>query len=362
MTTSHEAEGNMSTSRVWLVRAGRRGEDENSALEHDLAILGFNEVKNLEYAPDRGAVSELIDQAYPNAIGASNANRTAQLTAFVLRMQKDDIVVLPLKTRPGQIALGRVKGRYAYQEIEGVQRHTRLVEWVRSDVPRSSFRQDLLYSMGAAQTVCQIQRNEAESRIAAVLSGDLDPRVVIGKDESVTSEIDEEAVRDDQVATNYAEVAYDQVIEHIRLRFPGHKLEGLVETILQAEGYTTQLSPLGPDAGVDILAGRGPLAFEGPRICVQVKATAKATDVNVLRSLQGTMGAFQADQGLLVSWSGFTGALQREARQSFFTVRLWNANELVDAVFRNYSRLPEQIRAEIPLRRIWTLVPSEGDL
>ena len=34
-------------SKVWLVRAGRHGEDEEAALTNGLSIIGFREVGNL---------------------------------------------------------------------------------------------------------------------------------------------------------------------------------------------------------------------------------------------------------------------------------------------------------------------------
>ena len=95
-------------------------------------------------------------------------------------------------------------------------------------------------------------------------------------------------------------------------------------------------------------------------LCVQVKATGSAADVNVFRALQGTMQTFKANHGLLVSSSGFTKPLRQEARQSFFQVRLWDASDLVQAIYRVYDRLSEEIQAELPLKRIWALV-MEGD-
>ena len=109
--------------------------------------------------------------------------------------------------------------------------------------------------------------------------------------------------------------------------------------------------------GVDILAGRGSLGLDAPRLCVQVKSG--TSDVNVLRALQGTMHKVKADHGLLVSWGGVMQDVDREARQSYFTVRLWNAEALIDAALRNYERLPEDIRNELPLKRTWTLVLEE---
>ena len=43
--------------------------------------------------------------------------------------------------------------------------HSRQIEWFASDIPRSNFDQDLLYSFGAFMTICRISRNNAEQRI-----------------------------------------------------------------------------------------------------------------------------------------------------------------------------------------------------
>ena len=58
----------------------------------------------------------------------------------------------------------------------------------------------------------------------------------------------------------------------------------------------------------------------------------------------------------MVSWGGFTNAVRRRTNELFFRVRLWGREELVDNLFATYDRLPEDIRAELPLRRTWTLV------
>ena len=39
---------------------------------------------------------------------------------------------------------------------------------------------------------------------------------------------------------------------------------------------------------------------------------------------------------------------------------MWGRTQLIDALSETYERLPEEFRAELPLRRIWTLVPDEG--
>jgi restriction system protein len=266
-------------------------------------------------------------------------------------MQEGDIVALPLKTVSGTIALGRVTGPYSFHEIDGVMRHTRPVDWIRPDAPRSAFQQDLLYSLGAFMTVCRIKRNDAETRIGAILRGDPDPGLI-----GAIQDIAQDEIPEVGVAPDIEEVAHDQVTARIKSQFQGHDLARLVEAVLRAEGYQTLLSPPGPDGGVDILAGRGSLGLDEGGLCVQVKATDSSTDVNVFRALQGTMQTFKAQKGLLVSWSGFTKSVHQEARQSYFHVRLWGASELVQAIYSVYDKLAEEIQAELPLKRVWALV------
>jgi hypothetical protein len=45
----------------------------------------------------------------------------------------------------------------------------------------------------------------------------------------------------------------------------------------------------------------------------------------------------------------------------FFRVRLWNQSELLDQIFEHYDQLDEEIRAELPLKRIWTVVLDETE-
>jgi restriction system protein len=85
----------------------------------------------------------------------------------------------------------------------------------------------------------------------------------------------------------------------------------LCEAVLEAQGYTVFVPPEGANKGVDLLAAPGALGFGSPRICVQVKARDSPADRVVLDQLIGVMQNFHAEQGLLVSWSGFKQSIQR---------------------------------------------------
>jgi restriction system protein len=143
-------------------------------------------------------------------------------------------------------------------------------------------------------------------------------------------------------------------------KFKGHHIAWLVEKVLQAQGYTTYRSPEGPDYGIDIMAAPGLLGFGQPRIVVQVKSSEMPIDRSAVDQLIGTMQNVHAEQGLFVSWGGFKSSVEKETARQFFRVRLWDQNALIDQILENYDNLDEDLRAELPLKRIWTVAQSEN--
>jgi restriction system protein len=152
------------------------------------------------------------------------------------------------------------------------------------------------------------------------------------------------------------QLSRDIMLKKIAREFKGHKLALLVEAIIKAQGYVTNRSEPGPDGGVDILAGSGPLGFESPKICIQVKSSSSPVGVDILQKLQGAVNNFKAEQGLLVSWGGFKRTVLEEARRNFFTVRLWDSGTLLNEILKHYEKFSDELKAEFPLKRIWSPV------
>ncbi len=73
------------------------------------------------------------------------------------------------------------------------------------------------------------------------------------------------------------------------------------------------------------------------------------------------MATLKADQGLLVAGAASRSPSRGEAGLSFFSVRLQDADALVGALFKVYDRLPAELQAELPLKRMWGLVLEEGE-
>jgi len=334
---------------LWMVRAGRHGEVEDLAFDKSVVAISWPRLADLSQVGTRDQLLTLCLEAHPDEKRNTVLNWVSQLWAFVKRIQVGDLVCLPLKRRAA-IAVGRITGPYQYRPDFQEWQHTRPVEWLNPDVPRSAFGQDLLYSLGALLTVCEVRRNNAEARVQAILQTGRDPGVTLG---SITED------QEEGLPADLEAYARDQIVAHIGSRYKGHELARLVAALLQADGFRTLVSPEGPDGGVDIVAGRGPMGFDPPRLCVQVKSGEQPLDVRPFRELQGVLHTFGAEQGLLVSWGGFRASVYQEARSKYFQVRLWDAGDLVEALLAQYDRLPEEVQAELPLKRIWTLVAGE---
>ena len=341
---------------LWVVRAGRHGEREEYALEKNVVIVGWGELPDLGAIESREDLTPLMQRSYPDQGRRTLGNWTGQIWTFIKRVDVDDIVALPLRSQKGLIAFGRVTGPYRHvPDAPADARHQRPVEWLATDILRSRIDNDILLSFSGRMTVFKVWRNHAEARIREMLGvgGPPQPRNI-----GPTDGLDQE---DQDAAVDLSTAATDQIIGFIGRKFRGHDLARLVAGVLRAQGYEARVSPPGPDGGVDIVAGRGSMGLDPPRLCVQVKSGDERVGVNVLRELRGVMENYQAEQGLIVAWGGFTRAADQEARQLYFVIRLWNLTNLVEAVQEAYDRLDDQLQAELPLKRTWMLLIDEGE-
>lgn len=341
-----------------MVRAGRHGEGENDALTSGVVGIGWPELGDLTEVGSSEEIRTRLNATYPDAKPSTLANWAGQIDAFRFRMQVGDLVALPLKSTPA-VAFGRLSGVYQYvADAVDAMRHQRSVEWISDGLPRDVIDQDLLYSLGAFLTVCQISRNDAERRIKALLT---DPTTAVSdgiRPVGSTTVIEPGEVTD--AAVDLAEIGRDQIRRRLAERFKGHELARLVGELLKAEGFVCEVSPAGPDGGVDVLAGQGGMGFDGATMAVQVKSGSTVVDAPTLRELKGVMGNFGAKRGLLVSWGGFTKIARQEARRLFFEIRLWDSDAVIDKLQEVYRHLPADVQAEIPLQRVWTLLPDQG--
>lgn len=348
-------------AKVWVVRAGSDGEQEPSNLADNVATIGWN-IGDLSSAQRREDVRELIDTAYPDDSQGRRANITGQIWAFRNRIEQGDIVVMPSKLRSGYLYLGICQGGYVYDASasDHRRRHRIAVHWSADAVSKSVIKDDLLYSLNAIMTVFNPTRNNAAQRMQHLYQYGNDPgsNGLLQSAQSPTTSASGAVVEDhvtDPDLTPTLEAIRDRIRTHLVENFGDHKLTRLVADILEVLGYQCEVSPPGPDGGVDILAGRGPLGLDSPTLIVEVKSELSQVDVKVVRGLHSAMTQHRADQGLLVAWGGVTKPAHREFLRDRTSFRVWDSEALLDRLFETYDRLPAATRASIPLKQAWVL-------
>ena len=335
---------------LWVVRCGGDSGFEQEAYDQRIVGIGWGKLGDVSKFENLDEFRKYYAEKHPDEKVRTQINCSSQVFTFLRKIQIGDLVALPIKSL-GAIAFGKIVGEYEFvADAHHYVKHQRKVEWIGEPIPRSSISQDLLYTFGAFLTVFQVTRNDAENRVRALLAG---------KMAAIASPSISDQVSEPEEQVDIQSVAIDQIRKLITQKFAGHALAKLVGEILRAQGYVVQISPEGPDGGVDVLAGSGKSGFEAPRIAVQVKSGSVVVDAPTVQQLQGAMRNFDATNGLVVSWGGFNSAALKEGRKLFFTVKMWDSDDLISNLIEVYERLPDEIKSEIPMKRIWALMPEE---
>jgi restriction system protein len=193
-----EGTGHPDAPAAWLVRGGERGEREDVALRDGLVIAGWEELGDIDGCTTRDGLRNALKQTYPDVADNVISNWTGQLWRFREQIAPDDLVVMPLHTKPGQVAIGRITGPYEYRGEEPLGfRQVRTVKWLQTDLPREEFRPDLRASITSLLTVCGITRNDAGRRIAYLAEHGTDPGMVGGEKITTAEELLEDAASRD---------------------------------------------------------------------------------------------------------------------------------------------------------------------
>ena len=333
---------------AWVVRGGGRGEYEEVFMSENVVAIDYGVIASVAEFSSRDSLREQL----------SSRSAADQLWRFAREIRSGDTVVLPRKS-PRVIAVGQVSGEYQFRpSLEAP--HIRPVNWIAQEIPHADFETDFLNSFGGQGTVYRIHAENAESRLQQIAAGHLSGAPInLDEERSTGAGLPSPTGEDETFRFDLEEQINRRIIERIRMRFFGTRLEYLVGSILRASGYHAIETRQGPDGGIDVVAGQGDMGFGHPRLCVQVKSGRNAVDLAKYNRLQGNIGSYGADHGLLVSLSDFTRSVRNENEHSFFQIRLWGPNELFERLLDTYDQLPEDIRSEIPIRNRGILIETE---
>lgn len=337
----------MSNERtLWGIHAGRLGDADSLFLKKKVIAIGWDEMGDItSIGSDREALKTRIAATYPKAKPGAIPVHAGQLLRFISEMRPGDLVVYPSKI-DRKIHIGKVTGAHRYDPaLNAEYPNVRNVEWL-GEYPRTRFSQGALYEIGSALTLFQV-KNYADEFLAA-LAGE--PSAPPDESPELENEVDELEAR-----------TRDYVLKRLAREAKGYPLEHFVAHLLEAMGYKTRVTPVGTDAGIDIIAHRDDLGFEPPIIKVQVKSTEGSVGDPIVSALYGKVD--NGEFGLLVTLGTFTSQAKSFARNKS-NLRLIDGGELVDLIFEYYEQFDSKYKGLLPLKQVYVPEPigsGEGE-
>lgn len=311
--------------------------------------IGWVDAGDLTLWPDdRDAFKDRLHERFPGKSKHWVANAAGQLLRFRYRMSMGQIVVYPRKT-DRTINIGKIVGDYAYAPGESERYpNQRKVEWLRVGLSREQFTPGCLYELGAAMSVFTVKTHRDE--VLAALAGEEPSK----PDEAKVSETEEASGsasgEDEPTVERITELTRDHILKTFKTELKGHPFAEFCGWLLEAIGYTAQVSPPGADRGIDIVATEDPLGVKRPLLKVQCKSGSGAIGSPEVQALNGTLA--EEELGLFIAVGGFSPQAKNVA-DGMPRMRLLGADDLVDLVLAHYPDLADEAKATLRLRRVW---------
>jgi MoxR-like ATPase len=156
--------------KVWMVRAGKDGESEETALTEGLALIGWQATGDLAQCTTPDALREIIDRTWPQDSAPTRGQYLGQIEAFLRKIEIGDWVILPRKTISKAVAVGRIVGDYEHRpELAVDAHHTRKTIWVKNEVLYDQFPTEMQAKFGLQGTVREINLPNAAALIQVAL-------------------------------------------------------------------------------------------------------------------------------------------------------------------------------------------------
>lgn len=336
--------------QVWVIRGGETDQHIESIKSNNSIGINWGINTNLSNLNDWDDLKNIVRESLDLQTNNSAGQMTGQVWSLVWGIKIGDLVLSHIRaTRT--LMIGEVISDYEFipsviAENDSTDfKHIRHIKWFDQEIHIDNLNEELKLKVNTRKTISRINLDNAPQKIMAIYQND---------ESTINNDYLSESFNE-QTILDLEQHSKDLIAEQIAINFRTHEMEKLVEGILKAKGFHTYSHGKGPDFGVDVLASKGDLGFESPKICVQVKSGQYRTDRPTLDQLIGTMQNFKAEYGLLVSWGGFKDSVLKEIDKHFFNVRLWDAEELIRQIFKEYENLPNEIKQKLPLKKIWIL-------
>lgn len=319
----------------WMIRAGDNNELIPVWTKQGIASIGWPLLGDPKQFQSKDELIEKAAKVYAESKPKSRNSWVNQVWRFSREIKKGDKILTYFKeTR--EYLTGTVTAEHFYDTSYGdpAYPNTIKVNWEETTIARDALSQAAKNSLGSVLTV--FRADNWGSEIEKLLN---DP---------YAEPEETDAAEESEIIEDLANKALVMVQDKVDKLDPW-QMQELVGGLLIAMGYNAQVSPKGPDGGVDVLAFKDAFGFEKPIIKVQVKHRKSSSPAPDIQQL---LGANPMDaNSLFVSTGGFTSQAKKVAGHN--SVRLVDIEELVNLVVKWYEHMPNDVRALLPLQKIY---------
>jgi len=333
---------------LWVVHIGNDDASALRARAEGFVCIGWTKLGDLSQYSTREEMRAAMEKAWPDWKPKKVSSSYGQVFRFAHVMQPGDPVVFPIRPT-SEVAIGRISGdyRWAVDDKELVEKdycNVRPVEWLKV-VPRTEFSKSALHSFGSFLSVSTSDDHLEE--VLLVLAGETKP-----DQEDAEPSAAEAPDEDDELSANLYETARQETEDYLLKAWlnTGHHFESVVAAVLEAIGYTANVTQKSGDHGVDVIAHPDPLGLERPYIKVQAKSGAGTVNEATVNQLKGCLN--EGEQGIVVGLGGFTSGAQSVARASSH-LTLINGQQFVALFLDHYDALAPEWRAKYPLKQVF---------
>ncbi|HHQ6632560.1 TPA: restriction endonuclease [Serratia fonticola] len=333
-------------NRMWMIR-GDGGKLYDDFRDRQIVGIGWSQLAPLvKPGLSRAQLLALYQEADPLSKLGTARSGASQVWRFVNEIQKDDWVITYSPANRTYL-LGKVISDFQYHPewVEEGMGIARQVKWNGEEIDRDRLSAATKNTLGSTLTVFQLPEYALEELL-------LDKKPAIDVVTQNPTAMDEDEAISDPLRDIETQ-AREGIKDRVNALEP-KEMEHLVAGVLRSMGYKTQVSPVGPDRGKDIIASPDGFGFENPRIVVEVKHRKGQMGSQQIRSFIG--GRHKDDRGLYVSTGGFTKDSRYEADRSTIPLTLWTLDDLVRTLIENYEQVDIETKLLVPLKK--TFLPA----
>ena len=314
--------------------------------------IGYEAMGDLRIVgDDQQAMKDEIEAKYPSIKAGAIPVWAGTLRRFAFALEIGDLVIAPNRAS-STLNFGRITSDYIWDSSVPEHKNRRLVTWLKTDVPRTDFPKKALFEIGSAVTLFAVKNHRHV--FEAFLESDDASRQVSGT--TMTDTLDDiaesmtQAAEDEPSAAKAEQHTRDFILATL-LELEPSEFEEFTADLLRSAGYIARATQVSGDRGVDVIAHRDPLGFEGV-IKVQCKRSSSAQGSPVVNQLKGTLSS--GEVGLFVGLGSYTTDA-RALEHSSQSLRLLGGRDVVEMTLANYSDLSPRWRSRIPLRQVYVV-------